>query len=101
MMAATPPISSDARERGEQLLELLELAVDRDAQRLERARRRIDAADAHRADRAHDGAAEVERRLELAVAERALDAARDAPRAPLVAVLVDDVGELVVREARR
>ena len=58
----------------------------------------IDASDAHGADGAHDGAAKVERRLELALGERALDAPRDAPRAALLAVAVDDVRELVVVE---
>src|SRR5690606_33952999 len=42
----------------------------------------------------------VERRLELAVRERLLDAASDAPRRALLAELVDHVGELVLREAR-
>ena len=62
---ATRPARTMPRQRREQRLELLELAVHRDAQRLERARRRIDAADARRADRAHDRAAQIERRLEL------------------------------------
>ena len=63
MSTATPPGATTVGQRREQRLELLELAVDRDAQRLERPRRRVDAADARRPDRAHDGAAQVERRL--------------------------------------
>ena len=101
MIAATPPSATTSASDGEERLELLELAVHGDAQRLEGARRRVDAADARRPDGAHDGAAQIERRRELAVGERLLDAAGDAPRAPLVAVLVDDVGELVVRRAAR
>ena len=100
-IATRPPGATMSRQRREELLELLELAVHRDAQRLERARRRVDAADAHRPDGAHDRAAKIERRRELSFAERALDAARDAPRAPLVAVVEDDVGELVVARGAR
>src|SRR5690606_1436433 len=86
------------RQRREERLELLELAVHRDAQRLERARGRVDAADPHRADGADDRASEIERGRELTLGERALHAPRDAPRALLVAVVEDDVGQLLVRE---
>ena len=87
-----------ARRQLEQRVELLDLVVHGDAQRLERARRRIDAAHPRRTDRAHHGAAQVERRRELPVPHGLLDAARDAARAPLFAVLVDEVGQLVGRE---
>jgi hypothetical protein len=86
--------------RREQRLELAELVVHGDAQGLERAGRRVDAADAHRPHGAHDGAAEVERGLELTV-RRPLDAAGDAARSALVAVAEDDVGELVVESSTR
>ena len=44
MIAATPPSARTVGERARGALELLELAVDGDAQRLEGARRGIDAA---------------------------------------------------------
>ena len=96
-----PPSADDVAERGKQRLELLELAVHGDAQGLERPRGGVDAANPRGAHRAHDGAPQVERRAQLAVGEGLLDAARDATRAALVAVLVDDVGQLVVGQARR
>ena len=67
MIAATPPGASKRGSAASSALSCVELGVHRDAQRLEGARRRIDAADAARADRAHDGAAQVERGLELAL----------------------------------
>ena len=44
--AGTAAGSDDARERGEELVELVELAVHRDTERLKRAGSGVDAADA-------------------------------------------------------
>ena len=80
------------------VLELFQLVVDRNAERLKRAGRGIDSPHAGRPYRAHHRAPQIERRLEFTRMERLLDAARDPPRAALIAVLVDDVGELVAIE---
>src|SRR5450432_426738 len=92
-------VVDDLRQRGQERGELVELAVDRDANGLKAPGGGVDAPDADRADRAHDRAAEIERGVELVGQQRLLDAAGDAARAALVAVLVDDVRELVVGQA--
>src|SRR5690606_33926148 len=49
-----------------------------------------------RSDGADDGAAEIERRLQLAGVERLLDAASDTTGAPLFPEVIDDVCELIL-----
>src|SRR5438874_8615059 len=77
---------------GKAALEFAKLVVDRDADRLERAGRRIDAAGLGRHDPADD-------RRELAGAPDrplgagGLDGAGDAPREAFLAIKIDEVGE--------
>jgi hypothetical protein len=74
------PVGRDqVHRRGEEGLDLLQLLVHRHAQRLEGARRRVEAADARRPHRAHHRATQVEGRLQLARGARLLDAAGHAP----------------------
>ena len=104
MIAQRPPGASRVGERGEELLELLELAVDRDAQRLERARRRVDLrlalldrigiARATRASRDRSSCAADPSR------DRVLDQPRDLARVALLAELGDQLGRARRRRDR-
>ena len=83
-------------ERGEDLLELHELGVDRDAERLERARRGVDLRLALLRERDRIGAElrELGRGAELIGLGRVLDQPGDPLRVALLAVLEEDLGEV-------
>ena len=83
--------------RGERLRQLLELAVDEDAERLEGARRRMDARRAGRAGGARDDLGEPRGAQDRLFRARPVDGAGDAPGLPLLAVDADDRGELAAR----
>src|SRR6266571_893399 len=83
--------AGEAVERGAQPLQL---AVHVNAQRLERQRRGIDAAAARPPRRRAHDLGEVLRAAERSAPPPLDDAAGDAPRGPLLAVAVDDVGQL-------
>ena len=89
------PAQQPARRLRQERVELLELAIDPDAQRLERPRRRIDALIAAMRDGAADDGARAVPWLRSASAARRHDRPRDAPREPLLAELENHVGELV------
>ena len=110
--ATRPPTFVTAQLERQRLVELLELAVDGDPDRLERALGRVAAGEAGR--RGHGGGdrvVELERRGQLGAAAAADDLARDPVREALLAVLaqharqppavprVDDLvrGQLLVR----
>ena len=78
----------------ERARQLLELAIDEDAERLKRARRRMDARRAGRAGRARDDLGEPRGAEDRLFCARPLDGAGDAPGLPLLAVDADDGGEV-------
>ena len=79
-------------------MELAELVVDGDAQRLERPRRRVLVGVARRAGRGHR-ARQAQRVGELAGFGGALERPSDAARVALLAVLPQDAGQRLVVEA--
>ena len=97
--ASRPPGLQHALGRVERAHELAELVVDGDAQPLEDARRRMDAArlGPHEAG---DELGELARRLDAALAAALDDGAGDRARAALLAEMEEDVGELGLRGAR-
>src|SRR4051794_11338769 len=86
----------DGRQRLEQTIELVEFTIDRNAQRLKSLGGRVDAADAMRADGAHHGLAQLERAAQFVLFQGLFEATRDAARAALAAVQVDQVRQLVL-----
>ena len=89
-----PPAGlQDALGRMQRAHEFAELVVDGDAQGLEHARRRMNAAGLL-ADERCDEIGELPRRLEGLAPPRLDDGAGDGAGAPLLAVVIEDVGEL-------
>src|SRR5262249_47238057 len=80
--------------RGQAALQLAELVVHGDAQRLESARGRIALVPALRANGAAHDLGELARALDGLLLARLDDGARYAPALPLFTVAPDDVGEL-------
>ena len=99
--ASRPPGSSSASAAGEAAVELAELVIHRDAQRLEGAGRRIDgvaAACGPTTPRTSSASSPV--RVIGAFRARRDDRAGDRAGAPLLAVAEDDVGELAFAQRR-
>ena len=98
--ASRPPGCSTRSAACERAHELAELVVDGDAQRLEGAGRRMDAAGLG-PDEAGDELGELAASSRCGALRAALDdGARDGARAALLAVMEEDVGELGLGGAR-
>src|SRR3954470_21298611 len=93
------PRAETFRQRAENLVQALELAVHPDAERLERPRRRIDALITARWNRPADNRRQLQRGVDGSLSAGFDDAARDAPRKPFLAVCIDRVSELLLARA--
>ena len=100
-MTTSRPRSAEQREAlREAALESAELVVERDANGLERARRGMNAARSVPARMRRDESRELPRRRQRRRRARAHDRGCDLPRARLLAVAEQHVGELVLRRRR-
>jgi hypothetical protein len=88
------PDRQAVRHSRQKCVDVVELAVHPDAERLERARRRIDPREsAPRHCSSHDRR-QLRSRLERGCGPRLHDAPRDSPRVPLLAKLINRIGDL-------
>src|SRR5688572_28008781 len=89
-----------ARQIAEELLERAQLVVDGDAQRLERARGRIDALFRRARHAAPHQVGQLARRADRLFAPRPHNSSGDAAAQALLAILIDYVGQLLFAQPR-